>query len=69
MIERAEYEKNLNGGESEEEQGLEIYEGNNAMMVDEKTDVSHVSTGRKRGRPVLDPFAGLRCLSLWFFYR
>jgi len=68
MIERAEYEKNLNGRESEEEEGLEIYEGNNAMVVDEEADVSHISTGRKRGRPVLDPFAGLRYLTLPSFY-
>jgi len=58
MIERAEYEKNLNGRESEEEEILEIYEGSNAMVVDKEADVSHISTGRKRGRPILDPFAG-----------
>lgn len=68
MIERAEYEKNLNGRESEEEETLEIYDGNNAMVVDEEADVSHISTGRKRGRPVLDPFAGLRYSSLLSFY-
>jgi len=68
MIKRAEYEKNLNGRESEAEERLEIYEGNNAMVVDEEADVSRISTGRKRGRPVLDPFAGLRYLTLPSFY-
>lgn len=58
MVERAEYEKNLKEEESEEEEGLKIYEGNNAMVVDKEADVSHIPTGRKRGRPILDPFAG-----------